>query len=328
MVFSLKSYFKIFMTPKVNKNKSKKKNLRTYPNFLHNTSNKYIKSILLSIRIPSFNTLAMKGSMTIEAALIMPLFLMGLIFLLSMIEIIRLQSEIEQVMHQYGKKTAVYSYAYDQLQSNDSNFIDVFESVGFSSIFLKKEMEDKMGKAYLEQSPLVGGSNKINYIYSSFMKNDIIDLVVIYKVSPYSNVFGNKSITQMNRCRLRAWTGYDPSLDEKNTRLENETKYVYITQDGEVYHLNRNCTHLVLSIQECSSNSLENFRNENGSKYTICEICGESSNLKQNRIYITENGDRYHISHNCSGLKRTVMIIPVSEAGGRRVCSRCSSFVG
>lgn len=316
------------MTPKVNKNKSKKKNLRTYPNFLHNTSNNHIKAILSSIRIPSFNTLTIKGSMTIEAALIMPLFLMGLIFLLSLIEIIRLQSEIEQVMHQYGKKTAIYSYAYDQIQSNDSNIFDVFESVGFSSIFLKKEIEDKMGKGYLEQSPLVGGSNKINYIYSSFMKKDIIDLVAIYKVSPYSNIFGNMSITQMNRCRLRAWTGYDPSLDETNTGLENEMKYVYITQDGEVYHLNRNCTHLVLSVQECSSSSLGNFRNENGGKYSICEICGESNNITGNRIYITEKGDKYHMSQNCSGLKRTVIIIPISEASGRRVCSRCSGFVG
>lgn len=302
-----------------------KQNLRTYSDSLHNTHTISKKRTATKNRIPSFITSSRKASITIEASLVMPLFLIAMLFLLSMIEIIRLQSEFEQSLHQYGKKMAVHAYAYDKIQKNDSSVVDVVESLSFSTGFLKKEIEDSLGKEYLNDSPLVNGDAGILYLYSSFMKDDIIDLVIQYEVQPFGNLFGTKRMKLMNRCRLHAWTGYD--LKSVSNSWKEKEQYVYIAEDGEVYHTNRNCTHLVLSIQECSIDTLDNFRNEDGGKYSSCELCG-TSQLEGRIRYITETGNRYHIDKNCSGLKRTVSVIPLSQVNQKRGCIRCSKLVG
>ena len=103
-----------------------------------------------------------------------------------------------------------------------------------------------------------------------------------------------------------------------------ETKQmVYVTETGTVYHLSRSCTHLDLAISPVTSEQLSASRNASGGNYRVCELCGMSA-ASQGTYYITKEGDRYHSSLSCSGLKRTVYEIPISQVGDRRPCSRCS----
>ncbi len=96
--------------------------------------------------------------------------------------------------------------------------------------------------------------------------------------------------------------------------------YVYITPDGEVYHLNRNCTHLKLSIRTVTMQKARRLKNVYGQKYRKCELCKTAFGKM---VYITTEGDCYHSERSCSGLKRTVRKIPFRQAGNRRPCSRC-----
>ena len=56
--------------------------------------------------------------------------------------------------------------------------------------------------------------------------------------------------------------------------------------------------------------------------YTACRLCGGEPGLFS-YYYVTEEGERYHTSLSCSGLKRTVYLVRLSEAEGRTACSRC-----
>lgn len=115
---------------------------------------------------------------------------------------------------------------------------------------------------------------------------------------------------------------------EGKTEVEQEQDSVYVTETGTVYHTERSCTHLKLSIRAVSYNSLEERRNQNGAKYYSCERCGKNEEMPEDgMIYITSEGNRYHYNLSCSGLTRRIRSITREEAEseGKRPCSRCGA---
>ena len=187
----------------------------------------------------------------------------------------------------------------------------------FHPRFVKERVMEIAGRDKINHSVIIGGTKGI-VLWRSELKenNDVIDLVMTYRVEPWLPVFGVGEMTLVNRCYVKTYTGY-----EEGDGSQNDKKY-YVADTGEVYHLYRSCTHLQFSISQIEITELKNARNENGGKYKPCEICWDE-NTPQNRCYITTQGDRYHSSVSCTGLKRTIYIINASQIGNKPLCSRC-----
>jgi hypothetical protein len=125
-------------------------------------------------------------------------------------------------------------------------------------------------------------------------------------------------MVMINRLRTRAWTGFDSA--KAATTKESEEEIVYVAETGTVYHKSRACTHIKLSIRSTSLANIENERSKDDSKYKKCDNCGSKA---KGTVYITDYGDRYHSSLSCSGLKRTISAVPISQVGDKGACSRC-----
>jgi hypothetical protein len=159
------------------------------------------------------------------------------------------------------------------------------------------------------------------------MKEDsIIDIVLVYKIKLPLLFIEVDDIQVVQRVRMHGWNGHKvpPKTQDIDETKENE-KIVYITQTGTVYHLTKKCTHLALSIRMIDLSQIDNARNSSGGKYKQCNICNHGELSKISQVYITDTGDRYHISLDCSGLKRTILSVPLSEVSDRSLCSRCGS---
>lgn len=89
-----------------------------------------------------------------------------------------------------------------------------------------------------------------------------------------------------------------------------------------VYHRDYHCNYLELSIRTVNAGTVDDLRNNDQEKYHPCDKCVHGSAASQ--VYLTDYGNRYHNSLSCSGLKRTVYAIPVSEAVGKGACTKCS----
>lgn len=150
-------------------------------------------------------------------------------------------------------------------------------------------------------------------------EQDVVDVALCYRVKPAVDLLGFSGFSMANRCQMKAWTGYRVQKDVSEG--EGDEEYVYITETGTVYHTDRGCSHLRLSVRSVDYADIAVLRNDDGGKYYECESCGNGSEVN---IYITDQGDRYHNSLECSGLKRTIYEIPLSQVGGRKPCSRCS----
>ena len=64
-------------------------------------------------------------------------------------------------------------------------------------------------------------------------------------------------------------------------------KYVYITQYGEVYHIEKMCSYLVRNIKAASLAEITDLRNASGGKYYPCSLCkGASKKLYTTQIMV------------------------------------------
>lgn len=261
-----------------------------------------------------------RGSMTVEAAIVLPFFLMVLLLLLSFMEMIRLQNGITMGLREAGMPMSVYGYAYERMkESGDVDLSGMVPNIALSYGYAGKKVEDFLGREYLERAPLPYGADSIQYYRSSIMeKDDRIDLVAFYAAELDFNVIHLPKLRLYSRYYGRAWTGYDLEGSAKEHPSEIN---VYVTPKGSVYHMSRYCTHLQLTILSCPASEVEEKRNEGGGRYRPCALCGSS--LQMGRVYITTDGDCYHGSIRCPGLKRTIEVIPLSQVGGRSRCSRC-----
>lgn len=256
------------------------------------------------------------ASMTVEACFVLPFFLFAFLNIISIVEIYRLQGNLSAAMHDTAKQMAVYGYEYREIRGDS---VGAAESLGLTCLYAAGKVRTKLGTDYLDNSPLAGGAASISWLRSSVMQNnDWIDLVAEYRIRPPAAIVGYRERILYNRVRTRAWTGYDNAGGNIDGNADEEI--VYITPEGTVYHRSRSCTYLKLSISAVDKSYLDTQRNRDGSKYYPCGECGASCG---NTVYITDYGNKYHSTLGCSGLKRTVMAVPISETGGKGACSKC-----
>lgn len=185
-----------------------------------------------------------------------------------------------------------------------ANLISIINIFNLYSEKLSKAQQIARAEAYM--------SCDVNHI-----GNELVKETQLMIISPYiSNVGYKKEPTSVSMI-YKKWTGYDLCNGEN---ANQEEEYVYITEYGYTYHRNRGCSHLQISILVVNADEINQKRNNNGGKYYFCEKCGGRGT---GVLFITAQGDRYHSSANCSGLKRNIKTVKLSDVGSRVPCSEC-----
>ena len=213
-----------------------------------------------------------RGSLTVEAALILPLFLFAALALLSVMDMLTRFMDTELKLYQTARAAAVYGY---------------------------------------------GASD-----YISGREGDWIRLKVVYPLKSRGNRFSRLLLVE-NHVNVHIFNGYGT---QALTPGEEREEYVYITTAEEVYHRRRSCPHLNVSVRAVSGRTVGSRRNEDGSRFHLCRYCGRGYSPQQaveGQVYVTDYGGLYHTRINCPDLKRTIRVIPLSEAAGRRPCRDC-----
>lgn len=254
-------------------------------------------SLTCSKRASAFTS--KKGSITVEAAMAVPLFFFAVVCLLYLMEIMAVQTAVRSGLQYAGKTAAQEAYV----------------TVMRSPSKVKSDVVNAIGADRLERSIVVGGSGGVDCSGSGISPiTGIGELSVKYKLRIPVPVFHIAALSFEDKMQVKVWNGY-----EKGGFGIKDEGVVYVTETGLVYHRDYHCTHLDLSIRMVQSEEVKMLRNKSGGKYHACERCGGAGG----GLYITDTGNRYHSSLSCSGLKRTVFAIPISEAAGKRACSKC-----
>lgn len=269
-----------------------------------------------------------EGSYSIEAALAIPVFLIALLSFLIFFPAGIAEARLRGAMENVGSRLASYYYAVERLEKAETDGEDpdllesalsaVTGSVLWSPVaetLVKGMVLRELGETWAGESLVRDGPEGISFFGSRYDKaQESVVLKASYQLkTPFSGIL-DLSLPVSVQTSHRVWSGKDMEGGPP------DEKTVYVTRTGKVYHDSLSCTHLKLSIRDVSYEQLDKLRNEDGAKYYPCELCGDR---KAGTVFITNYGNRYHLSRNCSGIRRDIRSIPISQAGERGLCSRC-----
>ena len=292
----------------------------SFINFIVNLIKKFKDNRKLqTIRTPK--EVSFSASMTLEASIALPLFIFFFVNIIAAIDIVRVQSEMEGVLHQVGNEVALLAYdlreGEDVISPEDDSFgiVETGALSSFAYFKIKRELDEK-----LNNSRVVDEITVTNMLSSKVMSgDDIIDIVIDYRVHPIIPMIGFKSFMVESRYYGHAWTGYDVSKGSASG--ENAEEMVYVTEHGSVYHRDIGCKYLNPSVRSVPFEQIDKLRNKDRSKYYPCRDCGKGT--AGGNVFITDYGERYHTRIDCPGIKRKIYTIPISEVGGKAPCSGC-----
>lgn len=268
---------------------------------------------LLSQSIRTLFFAPQKASLTVEAALVLPMFLFCMIAIWQYGAAMETAVKYGTALSETGKQMAMSAYV--TKYGGDTSEVTEWIAGALSAAYAQHEVMEKAGDASCIKNA--------NMLLSSFLQEDeMINLALTYQVASPVGMISLPGTFFIQRAQVRAWTGRVPpsSGGDSEESGEDSAQMVYVTATGSVYHTDADCTHLKLSIQSVWMSQLDTCRNSSGGIYHACEKCGENAGSV---VYITKEGNRYHSSLECSGLKRTVRQITLEEAGEMRVCSKC-----
>lgn len=280
----------------------------------------------------------LKASLTVEAALVLPVFLFFMISFLYFIQIFTIQEELQAAITDMGLGLAKVSYLYEDFvtpedaKEFDQSVFDKEFNIGIHDLanavrngsILKFYVNQYLDTDKINRSCIQNGMEGIDFSVSKILDTDkCIDIIACYKVVTPFRLFGINDMKMIQRVKVRSWTGHQIAAKYSTEKEDNtDDPIVYITKTGSVYHNIRNCSYISLSIRAVVGIPTE-LRNDNGGKYYPCEYCCEGKGSGQIQYYITSDGTRYHCDRKCSKITRDVKEVHLSEVGDRRLCKRC-----
>ncbi len=246
-----------------------------------------------------------KGSMALEGSLVLPIFLFFMMTVLLSLEAVRFQSDVQAALHQAGNEKAFAGWQVKYGGGAGSN--------------AESQIKEYLGGQLYPYLCVAGGETGLELRdLSSPDGSGHVEIIARYRLKPFISWLPIGEIVFEDHFVGHAWTGYTGGEGQKD---DSQETYVYVTKTGAKYHLFHDCTYLRVQIQAVGYEEAVQLRNRSGAKYHACQRCKP---VKGSVVYITSDGRSYHGEADCSSLKRTVNMIPLSEAGAYGPCSKCA----
>ena len=254
------------------------------------------------------------GSLTIEASLVLPVFIMAILVLLFFVQAIQMQVQIQKALFNQTVKTAGYAYYLSQTEipAEAEQFLE--------AEFIKMNVINELGPDFFKNGYIVNGKNGLILNLSNISDEGIIDIALQYRMQVPFDIFGVGKLDFVARARCRTWDGKFSDI------TGYKGKMVYVTPNGEVYHVSDKCTYIVKSVSSCNYHSIDKKRNFSGGIYYPCNTCAEGKTpIGMQLVYYTNYGTRYHLDALCQNLNTNVFAMNEETAKKKyRACSKCS----
>lgn len=243
-----------------------------------------------------------KGSYTLEAAIFLPVFLIGILTIGYFIKVV---GTAEMAVHGITDELRLYSS------------IAYTEKTG---IAVPDAVEERVrGDCEAVDSVLI---SQFKYLSKSGENDGIITIAVTYNIPVPIPLELHSGISRQERVMCRGWIGQkgrDGPMGFSEMEKEGSSKTVWVfPRHGEKYH-KKECTYVSnLPVQALLGRNIKN-------KYSPCKHCNAKDIQEGSLVYCFQKyGETYHKA-NCKHVKK--YIVPMEEEDAKKKgytpCSKC-----
>lgn len=263
------------------------------------------------------------GSLTIEAALSLTLFLFMVILLSVPIELLNVQRQIQMVLESTAREMSRQAwFPYQRVHGMETNGRQEEEEDGLIALF-------SQGAAVLYLEHTVGeavGEKRLEKLDCSATRisadGELIDLRAEYRLKLPFSVFSLDSIPVSCRSRKRGWIGREGGYRNRENTAEEEITMVYVGKNSTRYHLLADCHYLSNQMTAVPLSGVAELKSRDGSYYKACHVCGAEVR-EDGMVYIFPNGEYYHSRKDCSSVGFYIREVPLTEVSHLGACSYC-----
>lgn len=242
---------------------------------------------------------AVEGSLTIEAAIALSMYIFAVITLTLPMERLDVHRKVQQALETEAKTISIDAYR-----------------------------EDITGKDYkplaITTTELTAG-NRLDTVWAwkTGVSEDGEWIVLDVKADmtlPFP-VFNIRSIPVHVVSRRHLWNGVPGGRLHKKKESGKDVKEVYVGKNSTRYHISSTCHYLYHNPVPVSKGQISELRNESGKKYKACDRCG---NTDTTLVYVLPEGESYHSVSDCSSMRSYVKKVKKSTVEHLGPCSYCS----
>ncbi len=282
----------------------------------------YIKQTTLQVHAPLLAgrahpcTSSLPASMTVEAALVLPLTLFFFLALLQPITWIDRQRKVQTAMERIGEEISQYGILAESAETGDSE-LPAFCTDAAAVLWIRGRAGQYADHVTVKEADVYGENGEIEFA-AEYQE----------EIPFFAEVLGKQ--TETVAVKRRSWIGIPGKLKGDGSYQDDggneQTEMVYVGAGMGRYHLFRDCHYISNEYMTVTRSKAENG-SVPGEKRTPCAICGKKGDGSET-VYITTAGEHYHYDKNCRSMMSYVREVPKSEAEHLGLCSYCARKKG
>ena len=300
------------------------------------------------VRRTAPGTRLLAASLTVEAALVLPLFLFAMYLLILPLRMMDTAREMQQVCESVCQDTVqlLYLRSLAQKDGPDADGADGTDG----AVVTGEGRTGKDSSAYIGETSdglrLEGAltGNAVGMAAAALARSRVRDGYVVHLLSLRSSVLGDGemirltldydyrlpfsvfrlgSIHQSVTAVRRAWTGRTEGgmTAASGGGGTEDSETVYVGKNSTRYHSSPSCHYLSNDLTAVSYGSLSGERNSGGKKYHPCSRCAKG--VTGGTVYISPSGTSFHTTESCSAITAYGRPVLKSEVAHLGPCSYC-----
>ncbi len=266
-------------------------------------------------------TYSKKGSVTLEAAILLPVMIVGILTLAYLIKIIYFQEVVFHALVNEARKTSTEAYL-NELEIIPEGIARELIRIGPQNILAFESRLKENLFANSNNYPVDIKISQFRYLFSEGGINDLINIKLSYVINLSLPIGYVKKVNVTQGVLMRAWTGNKDNnqpMPFGNMEIEEPYNLAFIfPRAGDRYHV-RDCSYVA------NEPSMEILNDTIRKSYKPCELCDASEKTNGSAVFcFKEYGTAYH-SSKCPSVDKYIIEIEISEAEaqGFQKCTKC-----